>query len=530
MWGYNKKIIPLIEAIMPNQLVECIPNFSEARRPEVVESILQAIKSVEGVHVLDKHSDLDHNRTVITFVGSPAAIEESAFQAIAKASQLIDLNYHNGEHPRIGATDVVPFVPLEDVSMSECIEIARRLGRRVGTELNIPVYLYEEAATRPDRQNLENIRRGQYEGLKTEIETIPERQPDFGPNRLGPAGATVIGARQPLIAFNVYLNTEDVSIAQKIARAIRNSSGGFHFIKALGLLVEGRAQVSMNFTNYRQTSLARVVETIRREAARYGTTIHHSELVGLTPQDALTDSAVWYLQLDAFQPNLILERRLYQLLLSKLESPVANQQTFLDQVASGTPTPGGGSAGAMVAATAAALATMVARLTVGKKKYAAIESQMWPIIDRAEKLRAELTAAAAQDSAAFEELLAANRLPKDSPEQLTTRAIALEKATLQTIQVPLHVAQMVVEVFELLVAVATVGNVNAISDAGSGIALARAALTCAELNIKTNLAALKEQASMQPLLKELDRLKEKAAQFEAQFAVILKERSNISIG
>ncbi|MDR3574824.1 MAG: glutamate formimidoyltransferase [Anaerolineaceae bacterium] len=515
---------------MPNQLVECIPNFSEARRPEVVESILQAIKNVEAVHVLDQHSDLDHNRTVITFVGPPDAVEEAAFQAISKAGQLIDLNYHNGEHPRIGATDVVPFVPLEDVSMAECIEIARRLGKRVGNELNIPVYLYEEAATRPDHQNLENIRRGQYEGLKREIETNPDRQPDYGPNRLGPAGATVIGARQPLIAFNVYLNSDDVSIAQKIARAVRNSSGGFHFMKSLGVLVEGRAQVSMNFTNYRQTPLARVVETIRREAGRYGTTVHHSELVGLTPQDALTDSAVWYLQLDGFQPNLVLERRLYQLLLTKMEGPALNEQSFLDRLASGTPTPGGGSAGAIAGATAAALAAMVARVTVGKKKYAAVESQMWPIIDRAETLRAQLSAAAVEDSAAFEDLLSASKLPKDSQEQIAVRNSAVEEATLHAIEVPLRVAQQVVEVFELLISVAAVGNVNAISDAGSGIALARAALTCAGLNIKTNLAGLKDQTSAQPFLLELGRLEGKAADVEAQFAIILKERSNLSIG
>jgi glutamate formiminotransferase / formiminotetrahydrofolate cyclodeaminase len=515
---------------MPNQLVECIPNFSEARRPEVVESILQVITSVEGIHVLDRHSDLDHNRTVITFVGIPSAVEEAAFQAIARAGQLIDLNFHNGEHPRIGATDVVPFVPLEEVSMAECIELARRLGKRVGDELNIPVYLYEEAATRPEHQNLENIRRGQYEGLKKEIETNPDRWPDYGPSQLGPAGATVIGARQPLIAFNVYLNTDDVSIAQKIARSIRNSSGGFHYMKAMGVLVEGRAQVSMNFTNYRQTPLARVVETIRREAARFGTTVHHTELVGLTPQDALTDSAVWYLQLDAFQPDLVLERRLYQLLLNQRESSSESEQTFLDQLASGTPTPGGGYAGAIVGATAAALATMVARLTVGKKKYASVESQMWPIIDRAEKLRDGLTAAAAEDSAAFEELLAVNKLPKDSPEQITARNSALERATLHAAQVPLSVAQKIIEVFELLVTVAAVGNLNAISDAGSGIALARAAFTCAKLNIKTNLASLKDQSSAQPFQIELDRLEGLAAEFEARFSIILKERSNLTIG
>ncbi len=219
---------------MPNQLVECIPNFSEARRPEIVEAILQAITSA-GVTVLDRHSDSDHNRTVITYVGAPEAAEEAAFQAIKKAAELIDLGQHTGAHPRIGATDVVPFVPISGVSMEDCVASARRLGERVGKELGIPVYLYEEAATRPDRVNLENIRRGQYEGLKAEIETNPERKPDFGPARLGPAGATVIGARHPLIAFNVYLATDDISIAYAIAKKIRQSSGGLPAVKALGI-------------------------------------------------------------------------------------------------------------------------------------------------------------------------------------------------------------------------------------------------------------------------------------------------------
>src|SRR5512133_4175664 len=204
-------------------LIECIPNFSEARRPEVIDQIVAAITSVEGARLLDRSSDLDHNRTVITFAGSPLAVEEAAFRAIRTAAELINLDNHQGEHPRIGATDVVPFVPLSDSTMEECIAIAKRLGQRVGGELNIPVYLYESAATRPERTNLENIRKGQYEGLKTEIESDPERTPDFGPAKLGAAGATVIGARNPLVAFNVYLTTSDVDIAKRIAKAIRNS-------------------------------------------------------------------------------------------------------------------------------------------------------------------------------------------------------------------------------------------------------------------------------------------------------------------
>jgi len=275
---------------MSSAIVECIPNYSEARRPEVVDAIRQAIAAVPGVSVLDQHSDLDHNRTVITFAGEPQGVEEAAFRSIATAASLINLDEHQGEHPRIGASDVVPFVPISGVSMQECVEIARRVGQRVGEELGIPVYLYEQAATRPERQNLENLRRGQYEGLKSEIETNPERAPDFGPSHLGAAGATVIGARQPLVAFNVYLTSEDVAIAKKVAAAVRSSSGGLRYVKALGLFVDGRAQVSMNLVDYRHTPLARVVEFIRREAQRYGVSIHHSELVGLIPQDAQAEA------------------------------------------------------------------------------------------------------------------------------------------------------------------------------------------------------------------------------------------------
>ncbi len=288
-------------------LIECIPNFSEARRPEIIDRIAAAITSVEGARLLDRSSDLDHNRTVLTYAGSPEVVEEAAFRAIKTAAELIDLNKHTGEHPRIGATDVVPFVPISGATMEDCVAMAKRLGQRVGEELNIPVYLYEAAATRPERTNLENIRRGQYEGLKSEIESNPERKPDYGPAMLGTAGATVIGARNPLIAFNVYLTTSEVDIAKKIAKAIRQSSGGLRYVKALGLLVEGRSQVSMNLTNFRETPLGRVVETIRREAQRYGVAVHHSELVGLIPQEALVDAAVWYTQVDQFSPEQILE-------------------------------------------------------------------------------------------------------------------------------------------------------------------------------------------------------------------------------
>ena len=292
------------------KIVECVPNFSEGRRQPVIDAIAAAIGSVDGVRVLDVQSDADHNRTVVTFVGGPEAVAEGAFQSIATAAQLIDLDHHRGEHPRIGAADVVPLVPVRGVAMEECVALARQLGQRVGEELRIPVYLYEEAATRPERRNLADVRRGEYEGLKEEIRTNPDRAPDFGPARLGPAGATVIGARPFLIAYNVFLTTGDVEIARQIARALRHSSGGLRYVRALGLLVAGKAQVSMNLTDFRHTPVHRVVEMIRREAARHGVAVERSELIGLIPQQALLDAAQWYLQLDGFTPDQVLENKL----------------------------------------------------------------------------------------------------------------------------------------------------------------------------------------------------------------------------
>jgi glutamate formiminotransferase len=292
------------------RIIECVPNFSEGRRKEIIDQIVEALASVEGIRVLDVQSDADHNRSVVTMVGEPEAVEEAAFRGTERAAQLIDMDQHQGEHPRMGATDVVPFVPIAGATMPDCVEMARRLGERVGRELSIPVYLYEEAAARPERHNLANVRRGEYEGLKAEIETAPHRVPDFGPAKIGKAGATAIGARPPLVAFNIYLNTEDVTIAKAIARAVRHSSGGLRYVKALGLLVEGRAQVSMNLTDYRQTPIHRVVEMIRREAARYGVAISSSEVVGLIPNEALANVARFYLQLDDFSSDQILENRL----------------------------------------------------------------------------------------------------------------------------------------------------------------------------------------------------------------------------
>lgn len=515
---------------MPNPVVECVANFSEARRPEVIQEIRAAINSVPSVTLLDQHSDLDHNRTVLTFVGPPVDIEEAAYRAIAKAAELINLDEHTGEHPRIGATDVVPFVPISGVSMQDCVDIARRLGRRVGEELQIPVYLYEEAATRPDRRNLEDIRRGQYEGLKQEIATNPERTPDFGPRKLGTAGATVIGARHPLIAFNVYLTTSEVEIAKKIAKAVRYSSGGLRYVKALGMLVNNQAQISMNLTNYRQSPVARVVELIRREAQRYGVAIHHCELVGLIPQEALVDAATWYLQLDQFEPNQVLENRLAEVLKAGPAgqvTPIVPTLDLLEAFAAGTPVPGGGSASAYSGAAGAALVSMVARLTIGKKKYAAVESEMRLMLERAEALRAALTKAIERDGEAFSAVLDAFMLPKDTPEEQEKREQAIQQATLTAAQVPLEVAEMSVEVMELALKAVSLGNLNAISDGATGAALARAALTGAGYNVRINAASMKDKTQVDLLLEKLRQLEGRAAEIEATLKEQLIERGGM---
>ena len=502
---------------MSNPLVECVPNFSEGRRPEVLEKIQDAITAVPGAILLDSNSDRDHNRSVITFVGSPQAVEEAAFQMIKTAAELIDLDKHQGGHPRMGATDVVPFIPISDISMEDCVDIAHRVGERVGAELKIPVYFYEQAARSPERAQLENIRRGQYEGLKEEIKTDPARKPDCGPAELGSAGATVIGARESLIAFNVYLNTAEEEIARKIARAVRHSSGGLRYVKALGIIVEGRAQVSMNLTNFRRTPLARVVETIRREAARYGVGIHNTEVVGLIPQEALVEAAVWYTQLDLFRPDQVLERRIAAAVSGSV------QPDFSAELAAATPTPGGGSAAAYTGAMAAGLVSMVARLTIGKKGYADQEKTMLELLKESETLRGELKAAVDSDAEAFNQVMAAYKKSKDDPD----RKKAIQEATLHAAEVPLEVAEKALRVMGLALTAARSGNLNAISDAGSGVNLAFAALNSAAYNVRINISSLEDPKVGAKYRNKVEKLETQAQDGLRDIKEILSERGGI---
>jgi glutamate formiminotransferase/formiminotetrahydrofolate cyclodeaminase len=485
------------------RIVECVPNFSEGRREEVVGQIKEAIASVPGAKVLDWEMDADHNRSVITFAGRPEAVEEAAFKGIERAASLIDMDQHQGEHPRIGATDVVPFVPISGVTMEECVDMARRLGERVGQELNIPVYLYEKAATRPERVNLADVRRGEYEALKEEIATKPERKPDFGPSRVGKAGATVIGAREPLIAYNVYLDTDDLKVAQAIARAVRFSSGGLPFVKALGLYIEqrGLVQVSMNLTDYRRTPVHRVVEEIRQEAQRYGASVVSSELVGLIPRQALLDAAEYYLQIEDFQPGMVLE--------SHLEEPELTPEAFLEAVAEGTPTPGGGSVSALAGALAAALTSMVCHLTLNKEPSAQGPTE---ILQRVQALRAQLTGLVEQDALAYQGVLEAYRQPKGTAKEKKQRTAAIQEALEGAARVPLEAAKAAVEVLELLPRLLETGLPSAASDVGVAAYMAQAAVRGAGLNVRTNLSSLDEKGLAESLEQELVSLDVRASE------------------
>ncbi len=383
---------------MPRQLVECVPNFSEGRDPARIDAIVQAILAVPEVVLLDRESDADHNRCVLTFAGPPAAVAEAAFRGVEKAVALIDLTTHQGAHPRIGAADVVPFIPIEGVTLEECVKLAERVGREIWNRLQVPVYFYEAAAKRPDRVNLENIRRGQFEALVKEIGVVPDRQPDCGDRCHPTAGATVVGARKFLIAYNVNLGTPDLSIAKKIAKTIRFSSGGFRYVKSMGVMLGSRnlAQVSINLTDFEQTAMHLVYETVRREAERYGVPVVGSEIVGLIPKKSIEMSAEYFLRFENFRPELVLENRIAEAMASRGGLP-----DFLDALAAPTATPGGGSASAAAAAMGAALGSMVTRMA--KQDAAPFEQD-----------RAFFTEAVDRDAAAFPRVMAAAKRPQDA--------------------------------------------------------------------------------------------------------------------
>ncbi|MEW6411512.1 MAG: glutamate formimidoyltransferase [Candidatus Zixiibacteriota bacterium] len=465
------------------KLIECVPNFSEGRRPEVIDAICEAITSVDGVVLLDKEMDRDHNRAVVTFVSHPDNAVEAAFRGYQKAAELIDMTTHKGEHPRMGACDVCPFIPISDVSIEDAIELANKLGKRVGEELQIPVYLYEDAATSSKRKNLANVRQGEYEGIRDSIETDKSRKPDYGPSKMNlKAGSTAIGVRFPLVAFNVYLDTNKKWIADNIADAVRSLKGGYRYVKALGFEIKERdqVQISMNLVEYTKTPIFRVFETIKSEAARYGVNVTSSEVIGLVPNDALVAVSDFYLRLENFSKAQILEEKL------KAASSVsgAAKETFYDEVASSSPAPGGGSVAASAGVLSAALSAMVCRLTVGKKKYADVKDELSEIRDKCDALRAELTTLIETDKEAFNKVMEAFKTKDDA---------IIEEANKGAASVPLTVMKKALEVMKLTEIVANKGNENSISDAGVAGLMGMVAIEGAGYNVKINLTSISDK-------------------------------------
>ena len=526
-----------------NRIVECVPNFSEGRDATKVEQLVSAIAAVPDVVLLAHELDANHHRSVITFAGEPEAVVEAAVRAAAVAVELIDLNHHLGEHPRIGALDVLPFVPLQNVTMEDCIELAHQAGERLARELHIPVYLYERAATRASRVNLADVRRGEFEGLREEIETDPNREPDYGEPVIHPtAGATAVGARAPLIAYNINLGTADLTIARKIAQAVRGSSGGLQFIKALPIDLKdrGQVQVAMNLVNYEATPLFRAFELVRREAERYGVAVVGSEIVGLVPQAALNACADFYLRCENFRESLILEKRLQEALdeharktparpgtLHLMPPPVETPPvelmsvadkffdesaesewlgTFLDDVAAGTLAPGGGSVTAYTGALAAALGTMVCNLTLGKKKYEEVEHETREILDQLEQVSAVLRAAVAEDADSQERMVEVMQLPRLTEAERLARTSAIEQATRGLIGLRMRVAESAFDTLELLDELAEVGNPIAFADLTTGAQLALTALRSTSYQVLSNLGAISDEDFMRQRRAELDDL------------------------
>ena len=463
------------------QIIECVPNFSEGRDPAVVQALIAAVKSVPGIWLLDYTMDADHHRSVLTFAGSPDAVGEAALRAITVATELIDLRRHEGVHPRVGSTDVVPFVPLCDVTMDECVRIAHSVGQEVGARLGIPVFFYEQTASNPKRRQLESIRLGGLRGLASRMESDPVWLPDFGPPRPHEtAGAIVIGARQPLIAFNVNLNTSDLAVAKTIAKTIRQSNGGLPCLKAIGvkLASRGMVQVAMNLTDYKVTSIHAAFQAVKTEAAKRGVQVAGSELIGLVPQAALDETAAASLQFERFDPTQVLETRIAEAMSSKSGTD-STLSDFLNAVATPEPTPAGGSVAALVGALAASLGMMGARFGHHTKT-----------LQRLTQLRRQLHQLIHEDVAAYDGLSEAYKIPKHHLDRTQYIAAMLHKAT----EVPLEIAELACEVGQLIHSSLQSAKSAVHSDLTVGMILSIAA---AESEIHTAKVNLKLQINQQ---------------------------------
>jgi glutamate formiminotransferase/formiminotetrahydrofolate cyclodeaminase len=553
-------------------LIECVPNFSDGRNPEVIRQITDVIEAIEGVKLLDVDPGKATNRTVVTFVGHPEVVIEAAFLAIQKASEVIDMRHHQGEHPRMGATDVCPLIPVSGITMEETAQYAHQLAKRVGTELKIPIFMYESAATSPERKNLATVRSGEYEGFAKKIKK-PEWKPDYGPAELHvKAGVTAIGARDFLIAYNVNLNTTSVRRANSIAFDVREAGrvkregnpvtgniirdangeavripGKCKSVKAIGWYIEeyGITQISMNLTDIKQTALHEAFEACRESATRRGMRVTGSEMVGLVPLQVMLDAGKYYLEkqqrsagipereiikiaikslgldeLSPFDPD----QKIIEYLLADSASQrliKLDLQSFADETASESVAPGGGSVAAYVGALGVSLGTMVANLSAHKRGWDDRWDHFSLWAEKGEKIKQKLMHLVDADTDAFNKIIEAFRLPKSTDEEKSIRSTYIQEATKGAIEVPMEVLRTTVQSFELLEAMANEGNPASKSDAAVGALCARAAAHGAYLNVKINLEGLKDEDYQAKIVSEADQLKDQADLLERKVVEIV---------
>ena len=549
---------------MAEQIIECVPNFSEGRDMTIIKQITDQIESVEGVRLLDVDPGKATNRTVVTFVGTPEAVIEAAFRAIKKASEVIDMSKHRGEHPRMGATDVCPLIPVSNISMEETAEYAKSLAERVGSALNIPVYLYEYAQSNPERKNLSIIRAGEYEGFFKKIK-LPEWKPDYGPGEFpAKSGATVIGAREFLVAYNVNLNTTSVRRANSVAfdireagRKIKNEKGEeivkpgtLKAVKAIGWYIEeyGVAQVSINLTNINITPVHIAFDECVKSASSRGIRVTGSELVGLIPLKAMLDAGKYFLQkqqrsvgvseedlirmavkslglndLSPFDPN---KKIIEYLLRDAKESRLVNLtlKEFANETASESPAPGGGSVAAYTGALGISLGTMVANLSSHKKGWDERWEEFSRWAEKGQQIKNDLLKLVDADTRAFNRIMQSFSLPKGTAEEKRIRSNAIQEATLVAIEVPLKVMQLSFDSMEIIEAMARDGNPNSVSDAGVGALCARSAVMGAYLNVRINLSGLKDEPQKKNLLEKAEKLKSDAVAKEKEILEIVEDK------
>ncbi|MHA1247142.1 MAG: glutamate formimidoyltransferase [Candidatus Thorarchaeota archaeon] len=511
------------------KIVECVPNFSEGRRKEVIDALAEAIKSVEGVRLLDVEYDYDHNRSVFTFIGEPQKVKEAALRAAELAVEKIDLTKHQGAHPRMGAVDVVPFIPLHGTTIGECIELSKQFAEEFSKKCNVPVYLYAKSATRPDRVDLPNIREGEFEGLRELIGTDPTKDPDYGPKKIHPtAGCTATGARNFLIAFNCNLNTTDVRVAKACADAVRATTGGFVYVQGIGLEIpeKGMVQVSMNLTHPKRTKIHQVLEVVRNEARRFGATVVETEIVGMIPLFAILDAFRYYVQPEKLDESMILD--LYY--LGGAEDPKKKSFTemslieFANQVRRARATPGGGSVAAAMGSLGAALVCMVTGLSLSGRKFAAIKEEMLSHRHACENDRGVLMGLVEEDSAAFDEVMKAFKMPEDTPEQKKEKEEVLEEATKHAAEVPLKTMQHSLNALEHARVAAEKGNINAITDAGVAAHALMAAIEGAALNVRINLGNIKDKEFVERISAEVESIISRGKELKAEILEIVERR------